>query len=471
MESIMYAVSTVSSFSEAPAKDTSAPTSSQNATSSKTPARPSPVVSSGGYAPDNKATSNSMNASPLSATDEQMAAMTNVKQALSNMKAVYAGTGLKAPQALLGEVTKATENAKSSESTEEPKKDKDGNDIPFDAEGIKDEEPVTHTPLTDEELKEMYAIDRITVLGHNGRLYSTLPPLRDSAKAFKDLKASEVLDKETGKLFLRHAVVNELAACLIHNHFDIEYTEQLVTIGNTSIPISMDIDTGSPIGPLSFRFVDASNKIPGLEAKSVYVGPYESIQLEKGETPFSIREHSWGPFLLDYYKVLKEHGLLNVLGFCVRDKPVQSTPGEKPKHKMEYTAGKANIVMELEGEPEPGKSTEAVWTFDVIEPVKKSQYDSQSLPRYPTVMPVIQEQHKLEPIDRTYGGPRRSVVMGDSSDEIICVECTKHLWAMQGCKECYPQPNGGQRNCEHYKESAVHTATTLTIVSPNYAHS
>ena len=200
----------------------------------------------------------------------------------------------------------------------------------------------------------------VKVLDHVPALYNTLPTLFNANNESKEKDASGIMDNLLGPVFVKHNMEDIFNACLLHNHFAMEDNERLIAFGNVSVPVETAIDIGSKVWDLCWRFQDDSHN--GEEG--VRMGAYEFIEFPLGQHGgIDLKEEKYQPFLKAVYKVLKENGLINIIGICLREKAGERTIDGRPVFRMEYTAGRANIVAILDKLGESDKSFEAMWSF------------------------------------------------------------------------------------------------------------
>lgn len=100
--------------------------------------------------------------------------------------------------------------------------------------------------------------------------------------------------------------------------------------------------------PLCFRFVDGG------------LAPYEFVQ-GGGAAALDLGEERYGAFLRELRGVLEEAGLLDVLGVGLRRGEEGGRVG------VEFTSGRANVVVMLEEVLGGDGAVEAMWTFDVVD--------------------------------------------------------------------------------------------------------
>ncbi|KFY23518.1 hypothetical protein V491_02505 [Pseudogymnoascus sp. VKM F-3775] len=182
------------------------------------------------------------------------------------------------------------------------------------------------------------------VLPYSSHHYNTLPEFFVAKETFKAKSASQTIDTTLATLFLRHNVHDNLGIQMLHTHFEISDEERLVGIGSVAVPIELDINVGSAIKPLVYRFV------PSGVAVCEWTQGDDANEVDLSSPPYAA-------FMAELRTVLDEAGLMDVLGIFVRQ------PGDGDMKGVEFTAGRANITLHKDNPTEGGTSVEASWVF------------------------------------------------------------------------------------------------------------
>jgi hypothetical protein len=132
-------------------------------------------------------------------------------------------------------------------------------------------------------------------------------------------------------VFLNYSVQNDLALCVVHRHFSLEPSEQLVEYQHVTAPwrVGESLDYFQPrISPKNWTFIDGR------------LFPYE---FRFADSDDAAEPYSFPPaFVDDLLEVFTRHNLQDVYGLAklqVEDRDM-TTPG-----LLEFTAGRTNIAM------------------------------------------------------------------------------------------------------------------------------
>jgi len=179
--------------------------------------------------------------------------------------------------------------------------------------------------------------------------YNAIPPLEEAINSFhpsRDLMA-------IGNIFIKHAMNDIWALCVIHRHFDLMANEimleQPTKPGANIVTKAVNVNNiATPIVGSSYRLGEDNE----LQAFEFRYGSDASTQDVEQNNRFQA-------FLHDFDQVLKERGLHNVVGL---------TPASSTVRGIETTnyEKRENIVEPYAEElPEGENYIHAVWTFHV----------------------------------------------------------------------------------------------------------
>lgn len=205
-----------------------------------------------------------------------------------------------------------------------------------------------------------------TILPYSSTHYNSLPEFFTAKETFKAKNASTTIDTTLASLFLHHNVHQNLGIQMLHTHFAISPDERLVGIGSVAVPIELDINVGSAIKPLVYRFV------PSGVAVCEWTQGDDANEVDLSSPPCAA-------FMSELCAVLTDAGLIDVLGIFVRQ------PGDREMKGVEFTAGRANITLHKDNPTEGGISVEASWVFmeEPVEPGDGTLAPNPLSPSYP----------------------------------------------------------------------------------------
>jgi hypothetical protein len=178
-------------------------------------------------------------------------------------------------------------------------------------------------------------------------------------------------------IFRKYRVEKTLGLSLVHRHFDLSFGERLVEYENVAAPwVLDDVDPQlhQYLQPKSWAFVD----------DQLY--PYE-YSFNPAE-PRSNTNEPDARFLAEFHAILKAHRLEKTLGLNRANHRIQLM-GAMPM--VEFTAGRANVLMPITKELEDTYLIEAEWLFPCVwDPVQGGNGSPQT--RYCV---VVCKGHKL----------------------------------------------------------------------------
>ncbi|KAJ3847603.1 hypothetical protein EV368DRAFT_68976 [Lentinula lateritia] len=172
-------------------------------------------------------------------------------------------------------------------------------------------------------------------------IYNGLLTIEEASAELKQRNAVQTINEklagiETHYQLIEYGVSNVLGIQLLHRHFMLAETEQLVGTNGTFIPW----------GTANIVFASAGKVFPSAWAfKEGGAYPFEFQYSQKSVDPFPVLQTAG--FLLAFYSALHEAGLLDILGVGLIDVDAAAT--------IECTIGRANIVV-----PRPDNDTSPV---------------------------------------------------------------------------------------------------------------
>ena len=174
--------------------------------------------------------------------------------------------------------------------------------------------------------------------------YNSLPGIMESELRFKECRTIDAFGL-IGEIFLKYRVQQKLGLALLHQHFALAADEKLVKFGNVAVPWKTAEQGDEPrnVSPTSWRFIKDG------------VIPYEFGW--GSESKVSLDDYT--DFLAHFSSALQEHGLSEILGLCTLD--AFETGGEP---SMEFTSGRANIMLPFDVSPNEGGAVDAAWQIE-----------------------------------------------------------------------------------------------------------
>lgn len=177
----------------------------------------------------------------------------------------------------------------------------------------------------------------VEVRPYEHSIYMSLPEFSVVAQAFRARRGKHFINT-VRELFLRHNIEDTLGVCLVHRHFDLAPDERLVEEGKTSTPWTLDRVNNANVIASAWAF------------RGGILYPYEfEVASAPGEAP-----QLPPAFLQDLYTLLLQNGYQDQLGINAYH------PG--PCYE-EHTAGRANILTEIVGDPGSDTTAPASWAF------------------------------------------------------------------------------------------------------------
>lgn len=179
------------------------------------------------------------------------------------------------------------------------------------------------------------------LLTYTATEFNSIPGSMDFAKGFAEANTSSLLLQEIGQAFLKQQINSSLGVALVHSHFDLAHHEMLANIGNMAVSWNIN------------------NKVSGLANTSSWwftkdgVMPYEFTY---GGVKVSMGDHM-REFLSEYRSVLEKNHTSHIFGLYTLDEvsPAPAAP------TVEFTSGRANIILPFDENPSEGGVVEAMW--------------------------------------------------------------------------------------------------------------
>ena len=168
--------------------------------------------------------------------------------------------------------------------------------------------------------------------------FNSLPDIKQSDHTFKKRCTPEVLS-DICQIFRTHQVQDLFGLALVHQHFEIQQNEKLVTFGNVAVPI---ISSPDDLSVAASRWAFSGNKLI----------PYE---FTAGAENIDVDNHV--AFLDKISQALHSSGLADNLGLC----SAGSIAGKDSEPTMEFTSGRANVTLPFDRNPLEGDSVDAAW--------------------------------------------------------------------------------------------------------------
>ncbi|KAJ3928032.1 MAG: hypothetical protein NXY57DRAFT_964911 [Lentinula lateritia] len=157
-------------------------------------------------------------------------------------------------------------------------------------------------------------------------IYNGLLTIEEASAELKQCNAVQTINEKLAGILIEYRVSNILGIQLLHRHFMLAETEQLVGTNGTFIPW----------GTANIVFVSAGKVFPSAWAfKEGGTYPFEFQYSQKSVDLFPVLQTAG--FLLAFYSALHKAGLLDILGVGLIDVDAAAT--------IECTIGCANIVV------------------------------------------------------------------------------------------------------------------------------
>jgi len=180
-------------------------------------------------------------------------------------------------------------------------------------------------------------------------IYETLPIDRAAFRRIKERQIPEDVYSEIRSVFLDHSVQNDLGLCIVHRHFSLQPSEQLVEYHHVTAPwrVRESPDYLQPrISPKNWAFIEGK------------LFPYEFRFTDSDDTP----EHYSIPsaFVSDLLDLFSRYDLRDVYGLvALKDEDRDIAKGAS----LEFTAGRTNVVVPFKPDMEKFRTVEASWLF------------------------------------------------------------------------------------------------------------
>ncbi|RFU75000.1 serine threonine kinase, variant 1 [Trichoderma arundinaceum] len=168
--------------------------------------------------------------------------------------------------------------------------------------------------------------------------FNSLPDIVESNGAFQNYCTPKMLS-DICAVCLKHQAQHIYGLALVHQHFDLEADEKLVSIGNVAVPLKTDFFL-TPIAATRWAF----------SRKGII--PYE-FSTEARQVDMS--QHY--DFVHELGKLIHSCGLSDNLVLCLLDSIADTTKGPT----TEFTSDRANITLPFDIGPEDRQSVEAAW--------------------------------------------------------------------------------------------------------------
>lgn len=168
--------------------------------------------------------------------------------------------------------------------------------------------------------------------------FNTLPEIMDSDAVVKTRCTSEVFSS-LGQTFFDHEVQDVFGLALVHQHFDLESNERLVSFDNVAVPVKQE---GLDFPYAASRWAFAGDKL----------FPYEYAAGGSSSNP-----ESYKGFVQQLHEILSAHDLHKHLGICTISS-IQ-TPTSSPT--IEFTSGRVNVTLPIDLNLDGGSRVDASW--------------------------------------------------------------------------------------------------------------
>ncbi|KAF8810781.1 hypothetical protein BYT27DRAFT_7253403 [Phlegmacium glaucopus] len=168
---------------------------------------------------------------------------------------------------------------------------------------------------------------------------ATFNDLRGPGEAFrslKELKGDDAIPTCIREVFDHHNMSEKFGVTLLHRHFDIDESERLVAVNDTSTPWGCEAYNNHALGkvlPQAFIFASPDKIVP-FEYTFFTRNLLDNVTLFESATKAFLTELGLCLFSLQLDKVL---------GLRVH-------PGSQKKLKLEFTVNRANINIDMDKE-------------------------------------------------------------------------------------------------------------------------
>ena len=180
--------------------------------------------------------------------------------------------------------------------------------------------------------------------------FNSLPDIIQSDHVFKKRCTPEVLG-EICQTFRKYQVQDVFGLALLHQHFEIQQNEQLVTFGNVAVPIKSSLEG---LSVAASRWAFSGDKLIPYE----FTAWAENIDMD-----------THAAFLVEMSQALRSSGLAHNLGLC----SAGSIAGKDSEPTVEFTSGRANVTLPFDRDPQEGNSVDAAWKITQgMHPLKTS---------------------------------------------------------------------------------------------------
>ena len=180
--------------------------------------------------------------------------------------------------------------------------------------------------------------------------FNSLPEIIQSDHVFKKRCTPEVLG-DICQIFRKYRVQDIFGLALLHQHFEIQQNEKLVTFGNVAIPIRSSPDG---LSVAASRWAFSGDKLIPYE----FTAGAENIDMDTHVA-----------FLVEMSQALRSSALADNLGLC----SAGSIAGKDSEPTMEFTSGRDNVTLPFDRDPLEGNSVDAAWKITQgMNPLKTS---------------------------------------------------------------------------------------------------
>ena len=170
--------------------------------------------------------------------------------------------------------------------------------------------------------------------------FNSLPDIKQSDCTFKKRCTPKVVS-DICQIFREYQVQNIFGLALLHQHFEIQQNEKLITFGNVAVPT---ISSPESLSLATSRWAFSGNKFIPYE----FTAGAENIDMDNHVA-----------FLNEMSQALHASGLTDNLGLC----SAGSIAGKDSEPTMEFTSGRANITLPFDRNPLEGDSVDAAWNI------------------------------------------------------------------------------------------------------------
>jgi len=174
------------------------------------------------------------------------------------------------------------------------------------------------------------------LLEYSSATFNDLKGPGEALQSLKELKGDDAIPTCIREVFDRHDMSEKFGISLLHRHFDIDESERLVAVNDTSTPWGHEAYSNHKLGkvlPQAFIFTSPDKIVP-FEYTFFTPNLLDNVTLFESATKAFLTELGLCLFSLQLEKVL---------GLRVH-------PGIQKKLKLEFTVNRANINVDIDKE-------------------------------------------------------------------------------------------------------------------------